>query len=81
MRKVAAAAALVGMLSVAGCDGKALQVTSCALNDSRLSIAFKDPRRARSHLTELANGLEHKDPASIDDAADLVKRIVGCLPD
>lgn len=68
-----------------GCDipptvSPALEMTSCALTDERLSVAFKDPARARAYLRKLKRHLKDKDPEAIKEAADLIARFVECLP-
>ena len=66
-------------LTVAACDQQVVQVTQCALSDGKLSIAFKDPALAKEYMTDLGRRLKEKDGQAIDEAADLVARIVECL--
>lgn len=70
------------MLTILGwcsaCDPIPAPVT-CALQDETLSIAFKDPRRARAYLESLAKRLEKGEPEAIREAGNLVADVAGCL--
>ncbi len=75
--------ALVGILS---CDlpasvSPAVEVAACAYADERLSVAFRDPARARRYLLELRTRLKGKDGEAVREAADLIARLVDCLPE
>jgi hypothetical protein len=58
-------------LTVAGCAGleggtlKALEATTCVLEDDRLSIALKDPARARAYLVGLSKRLEGPETTTV----------------
>lgn len=67
---------------LASCDqAKALELGACATGDDKLSIALKDPKRAKAYLEELGERLEAKDPEAVKESADLVARILECVPD
>jgi hypothetical protein len=74
--KARTVAALVALhtLTVAvflgGCDPhgttlKTLEASTCVLEDDRLSIAFKDPARARAYLVDLSKRLEGPETTTV----------------
>lgn len=65
--------------AITSCDQQVVKVTQCALTDGKLSIAFRDPARAKKYLTTLGERLKAKEAPAINEAADLVARIVECL--
>lgn len=82
-RNTAIFATMLAIASLVGfgiaCDQQAIQVTNCALADGKLSVAFRDPARAKEYMTDLGVRLKAKDAQAIEEAADLVSRIVECL--
>jgi len=78
MRK---AALLVGaVLFLGSCDkGRAVKITSCALTDGKLSVAFRSPTKAKAYLGTLAERLKAGEGAAVDEAADIIDRVSACL--
>lgn len=74
------------MLSLCGCAGlqdhglKAVDAATCVVADETLSVAFKNPEKARAWLRLLGERLESGDPKAVDDAAMLVKKLMECVP-
>ena len=77
MRRAALLAALC--VSLGACDkGRALAVTSCALSDGKLSVAFRNPGKAKAYLLRLGERLKEREDAAILEAVDLVERVARC---
>jgi len=77
-------AASVALLLVATlqlhCDhGRAIDVTTCAVKDDKLSVALTDPRRAVAYMTDLSKRLEAKEAQAVADAVDLLQRAIKCV--
>lgn len=75
------------VLCVPGCAGwqehslKALDASTCVLADEALSVAFKAPDVAKKYLKDLGRRLKEKDPAAVDEAAALTKKLLECVPE
>jgi hypothetical protein len=78
--------ALVLLLTLSGCAAfqdhglKAVDAASCVVADETLSVAFKNPEKARAWLRLLSERLEDGDPKAVDDAAMLAKKLLECVP-
>ena len=72
--------ALICLPLLSSCDQKTIDIVRCAIRDETLSVAFRDPQRAREYLRELGKRLQDRDPEAVREAGDLVASLVGCLP-
>lgn len=61
------------------CDAVPVPVVGCALQDEKLSIAFKDPVRARAYLKKLGERLKNGEPDAIREAGELTASVAECL--
>lgn len=80
-------AAVILILTLPGCAGlqgsglKAVEAAACAVEDERLSVAFTDPAKAKAGLKALGERLKAGEPEAIQEAADLLAALVGCIPE
>jgi hypothetical protein len=68
MRRAALALALIILPGCAGFQEgglKAMDAAVCVIEDETLSVAFKDPERAREYLTDLAKRLEGPETTTV----------------
>lgn len=70
----------VGLLLPACEKGAVIDLVTCVAGHDRLSIAFKDPARAKAYLKRLGQRLGSNEPEATKDAADLVAAVQGCIP-
>ena len=68
-------------MALSSCDKDAVEVVRCVISDETLSIALKDPVRARSYLRDLGRRLDAGDPKAKEEAGDLIASLVVCLPE
>lgn len=82
-------AALIAILIITACDLqgstlKAVEASACLVEDETLSVAFKDPAKARAWLGRLAERLDADEDnvrdGAVDDAAMLAKKLMECVP-
>ena len=68
-----------------GCDRSSgrevIKVAGCALEDEKLSVAFRSPQKAKAYLERLGERLEDGEAKAIEAAADLVARLAECVPE
>ena len=69
------------LLTLTACDrgSGAVEIIGCAIEDEKLSVAFRDPVKAKAYLDLLGKRLKEQEAGAITEAADLVERVSACL--
>ncbi len=86
MRRVVVMAAM-GTLMACDAQGttlKAVEASACLVEDETLSVAFKNPAKARAWLQGLSERLKSDEDAvrdaAVEDAAMLTSKLLECVP-